>query len=62
MFTTLLVTCCSSLLIIHTSFNDSITIFASDDLRNRDVAAYNGSYKEAQRHTEGNGKAGGFST
>jgi hypothetical protein len=29
---------------------------ASDDLRNRDVAAYNGSYKEAQRHTEGNGK------
>jgi hypothetical protein len=37
---------------------------ASEDLINRDVAAYNGSYKEAQRHTEGNGKgyARGFST
>jgi hypothetical protein len=37
---------------------------ANDDLRNRDVAAYNRSYMEAQRHTEGNGKgyARGFST
>jgi hypothetical protein len=25
-------------------------------VRNQDVAAYNGSYKKAQRHSEGNGK------
>jgi hypothetical protein len=36
---------------------------ASDGLRNLDVAAFNGSYKEAQRHSEGSGKgyARGFS-
>jgi hypothetical protein len=33
---------------------------ASDDLRNRNVAAYNESYKEAQRHTEGNRKGSSF--